>query len=41
GVAIDAAGPWAGFALIGASALLLALAGLTLQRVRRRAAVAG
>jgi MFS family permease len=40
GVAIDAAGPWAGFALIGASALLLALAGLALQRVRRRAGVA-
>ncbi len=35
GAAIDAAGPWAGFAAVGSVGLLLAVAGLAVQRVRR------
>jgi predicted MFS family arabinose efflux permease len=38
GSAIDAAAPWAGFAVVGGTGLLLAIAGLAVQHVLRRQA---
>ncbi len=40
GVAIDSIGPWAGFAAVGAAALVLALVGLALQTARWRVTTA-
>jgi MFS family permease len=39
GAAIDAVGPWGGFVGVGVAGVVLALAALGLQRLRRRAAV--
>jgi predicted MFS family arabinose efflux permease len=36
GVAMDARGPWAGFALVGALGLVIAVVGLLVERSRRR-----
>lgn len=36
GILIDVVGPWGGFAAVGSAAALLSLAGLAVQRVRRR-----
>lgn len=41
GIMIDTAGPWAGFAAIGAVGVLLCAVGLGTQRLRRRRALAG